>query len=92
MWIALDWYLDALGETLAGAQVGALAVETGPETRIVGPGDVAAGVVVEPFEMLRACAGRRTLAAIAAYGWSGDVDAFVGRLTRYGTPATDVGA
>ena len=33
--------------------------------------------------MLRACAGRRTLDAIAAYDWSGDVDAFVGRLSRY---------
>ena len=92
MWIALDWYLDSLGETLDDAHVGALAVESGPETRIVGPGDIAASVTVEPFEMLRACAGRRTLAAITAYAWSGDVDAFVGRITRYGTPATDIGA
>ena len=92
MWIALDWYLDSLGETLAEAHVGALAVESGPETRIVGPGDVAASVTVEPFEMLRACAGRRTLAEIRAFAWSGDVDAFVGRLSRYETPATGVGA
>ena len=60
MWIALDWYLDSLGDSLSDAHVGALAVETGIETRVVGPGDVAAGVTVEPFEMLRACAGRRT--------------------------------
>jgi len=91
MWIALDWYLDALGESLVDAHVGALAVETGPETRVVGPGDVAASVTVEPFEMLRACAGRRTLAAIAVYDWSGDVDAFAPRLSRYETPDADVG-
>jgi uncharacterized protein (TIGR03083 family) len=92
MWIALDWYLDSLDESLAEAHVGALAVESGPETRIVGPGDVSAGVTVEPFEMLRACAGRRTLAAIRSFAWSGDLDAFVGRLSRYETPTADVGA
>ncbi len=91
MWIALDWYLDSLGDSLSDAHVGALAVETGIETRVVGPGDVAADVVVEPFEMLRACAGRRTTDAIAAYRWSGDVDAFIGRISRYDTPTTDVG-
>lgn len=89
--VALDFYLDSLGEDLEDAHVGALAVETGTETRIVGPGDVAASVTVEPFEMLRACAGRRPAAAIAAYGWTGDLDAFVGRISRYATPATDVG-
>jgi uncharacterized protein (TIGR03083 family) len=92
VWIALDFYLDSLAEDLADAHVGALAVETAPETRIVGPGDVAASVVAEPFEILRACAGRRTDAAMRSYGWSGDVDAFVGRLSRYPTPTVDVGA
>jgi len=90
--VALDFYLDSLAEDLEDAHVGALAVETGTETRIVGPGDIAASVTVEPFEMLRACAGRRTADAIAAYGWTGDVDAFVGRISRYETPTTDIGA
>jgi hypothetical protein len=67
------------------------AVETGIETRVVGPGDVAASVSTEPFEMLRACAGRRTADAIAAYRWAGDVDAFIGRISRYETPTTGVG-
>jgi hypothetical protein len=91
MWISLDWYLDSLGESLEDAHVGALAVETGTETRVVGPGDVAASVTVEPFEMLRACAGRRPLDAIASYQWSGDVDAFIERLSRYDPPTGDIG-
>jgi uncharacterized protein (TIGR03083 family) len=91
VWIALDFYLDSLGEDLTDAHVGAIAFETGPETRVVGPGDVAASVTAEAFEILRACAGRRTLDAIAAYAWSGDVDAFVGRLARYPVPTADVG-
>jgi hypothetical protein len=52
---------------------------------------VASSVTTEPFEMLRACAGRRTADAIAAYRWSGDIDAFIGRISRYETPATGVG-
>jgi len=91
VWIALDFYLESLGQDMADAHVGALAVETGIETRVVGPGDVAASVTTEPFEMLRACAGRRTADAIAAYRWSGDVDAFIGRISRYETPTTGVG-
>ena len=91
VWIALDFYLDALAEELEDAHVGALAVETDTELRVVGPGDVAASVTAEPFELLRACAGRRTADAVAAYQWSGDVDAFVGRISRYETPTTGVG-
>jgi uncharacterized protein (TIGR03083 family) len=91
VWIALDFYLDSIDHDLAHAHVGALAVETGIETRVIGPGDVAASVTTEPFEMLRACAGRRTADAIAAYRWSGDVDAFIGRISRYETPGTGVG-
>src|SRR6478609_7364027 len=67
-----------------------LGYEIGSETRVIGPGDVAASVTTEPFEMLRACAGRRTADAIAAYRWSGDVDAFIGRISRYDTPTADV--
>lgn len=92
VWVALDFYLDTLGVDLADAHVGALAVETGPETRVVGPGDVAASVTAEAFEILRACAGRRTADAMAAYRWSGDVDAFLGRISRYETPTIGVGA
>ena len=83
--------LESLDQDLADAHVGALAVETGIETRVIGPGDVAASVTTEPFEMLRACAGRRTADAIAAYEWSGDVDAFIGRISRYETPTAGVG-
>jgi uncharacterized protein (TIGR03083 family) len=91
VWIALDFYLDSLGEDLADAHVGAVAFETGAETRVVGPGDVAASVTAEAFEILRACAGRRTLDAIAAYAWSGDADPFIARLSRYPVPSSDVG-
>jgi uncharacterized protein (TIGR03083 family) len=92
VWVALDFYLEELDHDLADAHVGALAVETGAETRLVGPGDVAASVTTEPFEMLRACAGRRTADEIAAYQWSGDVDAFLGRISQYETPTSSVGA
>ena len=49
-------------------------------------------MTADAFEILRACAGRRTLDAIAAYAWSGDADAFIGRLSRYPVPTVDLGA
>ncbi len=90
MWIALDFYLDTLHEDL-GRTARALQVRLGDEERILGSSEVIATVTTDPFEMLRACAGRRTLAEIRAFGWEGDAASFAADISRYGTPTSTVG-
>lgn len=90
--IALDFYLDSLDEALRSQSAGALEVRTASERRVVGAGEPAAALRASPFEVLRACAGRRTRAEIDAYEWDGDRARFVSRLSRYPMPTTPVGA
>jgi hypothetical protein len=91
MRIALDFYLDTLHDDLAPT-AGALLVRLGDEHRVLGTGAITATVTAEPFEMLRACAGRRTLAEIRAFDWDGDAASFAARISRYETPTSTVGA
>ncbi|MBK5287620.1 MAG: maleylpyruvate isomerase N-terminal domain-containing protein [Acidimicrobiia bacterium] len=90
VWVSLDWYLDALEAAETGDDRGALEVITGPERRIIGSGEVSASVMAAPFEILRACAGRRSAAQIARFDWSGESDLFQPRLSQYSTPSIDV--
>jgi uncharacterized protein (TIGR03083 family) len=86
MWISLDWYLDSLDESLRVDPRVALETITGSEHRVVGDGAVLATVTATPFELLRACAGRRSAAQIAGFAWTGDAAAFARRLSRYEIP------
>jgi uncharacterized protein (TIGR03083 family) len=90
MWIALDWYLDSLHGDVRDGAPGALETITAPERRVVGAGAVVATVTTSPFELLRACAGRRSAAQIDEFGWAGDVAWFAPRLSRYSVPTVDL--
>lgn len=90
MWVALDWYLDSLEEGIEEQSLGALEVVTEPERRVIGHGDVLATVTAEPFEILRACAGRRSTAQIAAFAWTGNAQRFLPHVSRYSFPAADL--
>jgi len=52
--------------------------------RVLGPGDPGATVTAEPFELLRAFAGRRSRDQILAYDWDGDPDPYVVLIPAYG--------
>jgi uncharacterized protein (TIGR03083 family) len=90
MWISLDWYLDSLDEDLRAEPRGALETIAASERRVVGEGAAVATVTATPFDLLRACAGRRSAAQIDAFAWTGDADLFAPRLSRYSIPAVDV--
>jgi uncharacterized Actinobacterial protein TIGR03083 len=90
MWVSLDWYLDSLEEAIEELSLGALEVVTEPERRIIGRGDVLATVTAEPFEILRACAGRRSTAQVCAFAWTGDAGRFLPHISRYSFPAADL--
>lgn len=90
MWITFDWYLESLGEDLTAGS-GALRVRAGGEDVTIGSGPVRATLSAPPFEILRACAGRRTRDEIARFAWEGEAGSFVERLSRYAIPAAPVG-
>jgi hypothetical protein len=90
--VALDFYLDDLHAALTEDAIGTVDVETPPERRTVGAGTRRAGLRGDAFDVLRACAGRRTLREIRALAWTGDADPFVARISRYPVPESPVGA
>ncbi len=90
VWVARDWYLDALEEALIAIDHGSLEVVTGSERRVIGTAPVTATVTTTPFEMLRACAGRRSAAQISDFVWTGVAAEFQRSLSRYSTPTEDV--
>ena len=90
MWVSLDWYLDSLEAGIDELRLGALEIVTPPERRVLGHGETLATVTAEPFEILRACAGRRSMAQVAAFGWTGDRARFLPHVSRYEFPADDL--
>ena len=90
MWVSLDWYLDSFEAAIDEVGLGALEVVTEPERRVIGHGDVLATVTAAPFEILRACAGRRSAAQVRAFAWTGDAERFLPHVSRYSFPATDL--
>ena len=70
--IAFNWMLGFVGAARAAHDAGALAVETGEGSRVVGEGDATATLRADRFELFRSMTGRRSLDQIRAYDWSGD--------------------
>lgn len=89
--VALDFYLESLDETLREQPVGALEIVTGGERHVAGSGDVCASLSADPFEVLRALSGRRSLAQVLSLEWTGDARAIAPRLSRYPLPERDLG-
>lgn len=88
--VSLDFYLESFGEVLTSASAGAVEVRAGVERQVVGEGDQVATVAGDPFELLRALSGRRSLRQIRALEWTGAVDAIAPHVSRYPIPAFDL--
>lgn len=92
---AADW---ALQQLVAGVDASLrrrgsppLRVRAGAdEWRLGGEAEPAATLSAPPFELLRALIGRRSLAQLRAYGWEGDADAFVERLSVFPPTPDDI--
>ena len=70
--IASDWAAHRIAEARAAAGHGAVRFETNVWSATLGDGEPTATVRVDAFELLRASTGRRSMAQITAWGWSGD--------------------
>ena len=89
--VALDFYLESLEESLAEADLGALAVQVDHEGWTLGPGPVVASLRAPRYELFRALGGRRTRREIAGLDWSGDADPVIDLLSRYPMPERSLG-
>jgi hypothetical protein len=88
--VALDFYLESLDQSLREERAGALEIVAGEERHVAGAGAVRASVSGEPFEVLRALSGRRSLAQILSLDWTGDVGTIAPQVSRYPFPEHDI--
>ena len=84
--VALDFYLDSFHETLVTAGVGSVLVRPSGDEWTLGVGEIIASWAADRYEVFRSLGGRRDERQIRAYEWSGDVDAIVPLVSRYGMP------
>jgi uncharacterized protein (TIGR03083 family) len=84
--ISLDSHIRFLGRRIKEAGLPALEVKAGDLTSVAGKGDPAGSVSGEPFELLRAITGRRTLDEIRSLDWSTDPEPYLKVFTMYGLP------
>ncbi len=88
--VSLDFYLESFGEQLDDNGVGAVAVHAAGEEQVVGSGATVATVVGDPFELLRAFSGRRSLDQVRRLAWTGAPDRVVPVVSRYPFPEHDL--
>jgi uncharacterized protein (TIGR03083 family) len=86
----LDFYVDSLHEALTADDIGALRLRWPGTDLVVGPGPPSASLSATAFDLFRSIGGRRSGRQIRALDWSGDVDRFVTRISRYGLPTADL--
>jgi len=84
--VSLDFYLESWDEALAEAEPGSIEVIAGAERQTVGRGAAFATVAADPFEILRACSGRRSADQIRAFTFTGDRERTIATISRYSLP------
>lgn len=87
----IESYVPGLARRVGDAGLGPLRVEAGAHPFTAGEGDPVATVRAEPFELVRALGGRRTVDEIRALSWDGDAGAYAPIFSNYGTPTTPIG-
>ena len=88
--IARGYYVERFRRRATRAGLPPLEIRAGQERHQIGDGEPAVTVDVDPFELYRALTGRRSLAQIAAWDWSGDPAPYAPLLSTYGHPDADV--
>lgn len=91
MGIALNRYVKRFGKRIKDAELPSVTVTCDGRTWRAGVLDPAAELTGEPFELLRALTGRRTIDEIAALGWTGDQEPYLGLVASYSVPAASLG-
>lgn len=78
---SLSWDLAGFGNLLVAAGHPTLAIEVGGRRKVLGTGDAAGTLRAEPFELLRALSGRRSVVQIRAMDWSTDPEPWLAAFT-----------
>lgn len=86
--IVAGWLLDRFDAQVRAAGLPAVRVND----RVCGPdeGEPTASLTASEFELVRACVGRRSVAQLAAMGWSGDPSPYLEHFTVFAPSAADV--
>jgi uncharacterized protein (TIGR03083 family) len=86
----VESYVPGLARRIGGAGLGALRIEAGAHGFTAGDGDPVATARAEPFELVRALGGRRTVDEIRALAWEGDAAAYAPIFSNYGIPERSI--
>lgn len=88
--LTLNSLIDALRRRIERGGLPALHLEADGEEWLLGEGDPAATVSAPAFELMRALAGRRSIAQIAAHRWQGDREAYLPIFAYFPPPDLDI--
>jgi uncharacterized protein (TIGR03083 family) len=88
--VAFEDYRRLLGQRIETSGLPALRVVTPTSDAVLGDGTPRVTLRGEPFELLRAMSGRRSLAQLGALDWDGEPAPYLEVLSAYGVPATDI--
>jgi uncharacterized protein (TIGR03083 family) len=81
--------VGGVSRMLSGAGLG-LRIRSGTQEWELGEGEPGASVTVEPFELFRALAGRRSPRQVARWTWEGDPSPYFGLIAVFPLRATDL--
>ena len=84
--MALDSYVRFFGRRIKEARLPPLEVRAGDKIWQLGKGEPEVTLKTEPFELLRGVTGRRTLAQVRSFDWSGDPEPYLKVFSMYGIP------
>ncbi len=84
--VSLDFYLESWGEDVTADGAGSIEVIADDERLTIGTGPAFASLSGDPFEVLRACSGRRSADQIRHLTWTGDSERAIAGMSRYPLP------
>lgn len=82
--LALSTYGFGVDYRIRQLGLPALRLRSDAKERVLGPGEPAATVTADRFELVRALAGRRSRDQLLAYDWQGDPDPYLAIIPAYG--------
>lgn len=86
----VESYVPGLARRIGEAGLGALRIEAGAHGFTAGEGEPVATVRAEPFELVRAMGGRRTVDEIRSLAWDGDAAPYAPLFSTYSTPKASI--
>jgi uncharacterized protein (TIGR03083 family) len=90
VWAAIAAIPGLLAPDLERMDLPAVRLTSAGRTSVVGAGDPELAVELEPFELIRVFASRRSERQLRALPWQGDLDRYLPALTHLPLPLADI--